>query len=199
MSIFSMNTPALDGEAPAHSWWLYLVLGIVLLIAGVFVLGDAVLASVVSALFIGWAILIAGIIEIVHAFSAREWKGFLLDLLLGALYIAGGWILVSNPLAATISLTLALGIIWIASGIFRIVLASALWREGGWGILFSGLLAVLAGGLILAEWPASGLWVLGFLLGIDLIVHGIAWIGYSFSVRSRNADEPMHFHGHTAS
>jgi uncharacterized membrane protein HdeD (DUF308 family) len=199
MSIFSMNNPTLDGEAPAHSWWLYLVLGIVLLIAGVFVLGDAVLASVVSALFIGWAILIAGIIEIVHAFSAREWKGFLLDLLLGALYIAGGWILVSNPLAATISLTLALGIIWIASGIFRIVLASALWREGGWGILFSGLLAVLAGGLILAEWPASGLWVLGFLLGIDLIVHGIAWMGYSFSVRSRNAEEPMQFHGHTAS
>jgi uncharacterized membrane protein HdeD (DUF308 family) len=198
MSIFSMNTPTLDGEAPAHSWWLYLVLGIVLLIAGVFVLGDAVLASVVSAIFIGWAILIAGIIEIAHAFSAREWKGFLLDLLVGILYIAGGWILVSNPLAATISLTLALGIIWIVSGLFRIVLASALWREGGWAILFSGLLAVLAGGLILAEWPASGLWVLGFLLGIDLIVHGIAWIGYSFSVRSRSAEDPMHIHGHTA-
>ena len=63
MSIFSMTTPTLDGEAPAHSWWLYLLLGIVLSIAGIFVLGDAVLASVVSAIFIGWAILIAGILR----------------------------------------------------------------------------------------------------------------------------------------
>ena len=190
MSIFPMTGPGLDGEAPAHSWWLYLLLGIVLLIAGVFVLGDVVLASVVSAIFIGWAILIAGVLEIVHAFSAREWKGFLLDLLVGILYIAGGWVLVSNPLAATVSLTLAVGVIWIVSGLFRIVLAGSLWREGGWGILFSGLLAVLAGALILAEWPSSGLWVLGLLLGIDLIVHGIAWIGYAFSVRSGSAFQP---------
>ena len=76
-------------------------------------------------------------------------------------------------LAATISRPLAIGIIWIVSGICIRPCLCAL-REGGWGILFSGLLAVLAGGLIPAEWPSSGLWVLGFLLGIDLIVHGIA-------------------------
>lgn len=197
MSIFPMARLSMDGEAPAHSWWLYLLLGVVLVIAGIFVLGDAVLASVVSAIFIGWAILIAGILEIVHAFSAREWKGFLLDLLVGILYIVGGWLFVSNPLAATVSLTLAIGVIWIVSGIFRIVLAGALWREGGWGILFSGLLALLAGALILAEWPASGLWVLGLLLGIDLIVHGVAWIGYAFSVRSGGAEEPPQLRGQT--
>lgn len=195
MSIFPITRLSVDGEAPAHSWWLYLLLGIVLLVTGFFVLGNVVLASAVSAIFIGWAIVIAGILEIVHAFSAREWKGFLLDLFLGILYIAGGWLLVSNPLAATVSLTLAIGVIWIVSGISRIVLAGALWREGGWGILFSGLLAVLAGALILAQWPASGLWVLGFLLGIDLIVHGIAWIGYAFSVRSGSAEEPPQLRG----
>ena len=195
MSIFPITRLSVDGEAPAHSWWLYLLLGIVLLVTGFFVLGNVVLASAVSAIFIGWAIVIAGILEIVHAFSAREWKGFLLDLFLGILYIAGGWLLVSNPLAATVSLTLAIGVIWIVSGISRIVLAGALRREGGWGILFSGLLAVLAGALILAQWPASGLWVLGFLLGIDLIVHGIAWIGYAFSVRSGSAEEPPQLRG----
>jgi uncharacterized membrane protein HdeD (DUF308 family) len=195
MSIFPITRLSVDGEAPAHSWWLYLLLGIVLLVTGFFVLGNVVLASAVSAIFIGWAIVIAGILEIVHAFSAREWKGFLLDLFLGILYIAGGWLLVSNPLAATVSLTLAIGVIWIVSGISRIVLAGALWREGGWGILFSGLLAVLAGALILAQWPASGLWVLGFLLGIDLIVHGIAWIGYAFSVRSGSAEDPTPLRG----
>jgi uncharacterized membrane protein HdeD (DUF308 family) len=187
MSIFPTAVPTPDGEASAKSWWLYLLLGIVLLIAGAFVLGDIVLASVVSAIFIGWVILIAGILEIVHAFSASGWKGFLLDLLLGVLYVLGGWVLISNPLAASVSITLAIGVVWIVSGIFRMVLAGALWREGGWAILFSGILAILAGAIILAQWPSSGLGVLGLLLGIDLIVHGFAWIGYALTVRSGGA------------
>jgi uncharacterized membrane protein HdeD (DUF308 family) len=187
MSIFPMAVPESGGEASAKSWWLYLLLGIVLLIAGVIVLGDLVVASVVSAIFIGWVILIAGVLEIVHAFSARGWKGFLLDLLLGILYVVGGWMLISNPLAASVSITLAIGVIWIVSGIFRMALSGSIGQEGGWAIFFSGLLAVLAGAIILARWPASGLWVLGLLLGIDLIVYGIAWISYSFAVRSKGA------------
>lgn len=184
MSIFPMAVPESGGEASEKSWWLYLLLGIVLLIAGAFVLGDVVLASVVSAIFIGWAVALAGVLEIIHAFSARGWKGFLLDLLLGVLYIAGGAMLLSNPVAASVSLTLVIGAIWIVSGMFRMVLAGAVWREGGWAIFLSGIVAVLAGAIILARWPASGLWVLGLLLGIDLLVNGIAWIAYSFGVRS---------------
>jgi uncharacterized membrane protein HdeD (DUF308 family) len=189
MSIFPMAVPESGGEASAKSWWLYLLLGVVLLIAGIFVLGDLVVASAVSAIFIGWVILIAGVLEIVHAFSARGWKGFLLDLLLGILYVVGGLMLISNPLAASISITLAIGVIWIVSGIFRMALSGSIGQEGGWPIFFSGLLAVLAGAIILARWPASGLWVLGLLLGIDLIVYGIAWISYSFAVRSKGATE----------
>ncbi len=188
MSIFPIAMPTPGGEASASSWWLYLLLGIALLIAGVFVLGDVVLASVISAIFIGWAIVIAGILEIIHAFSARGWKGFILDLLLGVLYIVGGAILLSNPVAASVTLTLALGAIWIVSGIFRVVLAGAVWPEGGWVILLSGIVAVLAGTVIIARWPASGLWVLGLCLGIDLLFHGFAWISYSFAVRSKGAD-----------
>lgn len=192
MSIFPMAEPTVTGEASMRSWWLYLLLGIVLIIAGVCVLGDVAVASVVSAMFIGWAIVIAGVLEIVHAFSARGWKGFLLDLLVGALYIAGGFMLLSNPLAATVSLTLLIGAIWIVSGLFRMLLAGAIWREGGFGLLLSGILAVLAGALILAQWPSSALWVLGLLLGIDLIVHGAAWIAYAFNVRSGGAIQVAH-------
>ncbi len=187
MSMFPTAALTPGGEAPERSWWLYLLLGIILLIAGFVVLGDIALASVISAIFIGWAIVIAGVLEIVHAFSVREWKGFLLDLLLGALYIAGGLLLVSNPVATSVSLTLAIGIIWIASGISRLALASAIGREGGWAVFFSGILAILAGAIILARWPASGLWVLGLLLGIDLIVYGLSWIAYAFAVRSGGA------------
>ena len=127
--------------------------------------------------------MIVGVFQVVHAFSAVGWKGFVLDLLLGALYIAAGYILLANPLAATIKLTLLLGIIWIVSGLFRIVLAGVLWRQAG------GLFSFRASS---AHWRAasssqnghSGLWVLGLCLGIDLIFHGFAWIGYSMSIPS---------------
>jgi uncharacterized membrane protein HdeD (DUF308 family) len=183
MSIFSVNP--LGGEADQRSWWLYLILGILLLLGGVIVLGDVVLASVISAIFIAWVIIISGIIQVVHAFSVRDWKYFILDLLLGVLYVVAGLILLSNPVAASVTLTLALGVILILSGIFRLVLAGAV-RQDAWGILFSGIVALLVGIVILARWPASGLWVLGLLLGIDLIFNGLAWISYSFSVRSKS-------------
>ncbi len=61
MSIFPTDVPMPGGEASTKSWWLYLLLGIIMVIAGFLVLGDVVLASVVSAIFIGWAIVIAGI------------------------------------------------------------------------------------------------------------------------------------------
>jgi uncharacterized membrane protein HdeD (DUF308 family) len=184
MAHFPSIPIAYGGEAPQKSWWLYALLGAVLLIAGAFVLGDVVFASAISAIFIAWVIVFAGIVEIVHAFSARGWKGFVFDLLLGVLYIAGGAILLSNPEAAAIKLTLALGIIWIVSGLFRIALAGVLWQEWGWTLLLSGVIGILAGIVILTHWPASGLWVLGLCLGIDLIFHGCAWIGYSVSVAS---------------
>jgi uncharacterized membrane protein HdeD (DUF308 family) len=183
----SSAAPTFSGEPSTRSWWLFALLGIALLIAGAFVLGDIVFASVVSAIFIAWAILIAGVLQIIHAFSARGWKGFMLDVLLGVLYVAGGVILLSNPVAASVKLTLALGIIWIVSGIFRMILAGALRREGGWGLLFSGLVSILAGVVILSRWPESGLWVLGLCLGIDLIFHGLAWIVYAMTVHAARA------------
>jgi uncharacterized membrane protein HdeD (DUF308 family) len=184
--VFFPSTAATFSEAPPQkSWWVYTLLGVALLAAGVIVLGDVILASVISAIFIAWAIVIAGILQIVHAFSARGWKGVVFDLLLGVLYVVGGAILLANPVAASVSLTLALGIVWIISGLFRAMLAGALWGEGGWVLLLSGIIGIAAGAIILARWPESGLWVLGLCLGIDLVFHGIAWIGYSLSIHSR--------------
>ncbi len=189
MAISPTAEPTAGGDPSPKSWWLYLLLGIVLLIGGVFVLGDVVLASVISTIFIAWALVFVGGFQIVHAFSAVGWKGFVLDLLLGALYIAAGAILLTNPLAGTIKLTLIIGIIWIISGLFRIALSTVLWREAGWSLLLSGIIGALAGGVILSEWPQSGLWVLGLCLGIDLIFHGFAWISYSLSLPSSQAPQ----------
>ena len=46
-----------------------------------------------------------------------------------------------------------------------------------------GAVAIFAGGVILSGWPASGLWVLGLFLGIDLVMHGVWWIVFAFVLR----------------
>lgn len=164
-------------------WWQSVLLGIVFMIAGLFVLRNAVLATVVSAIVFGIALLIAGLFEIVQAFWAEHWSGVFWRLLVGALYAVGGAILVADPLAASVLLTLAFAAALIASGIMRIYVALAHWDRYGWLLFVSGIVGVLAGLVVLLKWPLSGLWVFGLVVGIDLFLHGLWWVVSGWTTR----------------
>ena len=117
-------------------------------------------------------------------------------MLLGVLYIAFGVVLVGQPVASALILTYVLGLLLLISGFVRILIGISHWREAGWIMLLSGVFGVLAGLVILTGFPMTGLWVLGFLLGVDLISHGIGWLAYAWlptaerpAARSRVWDE----------
>jgi|SRR4051794_6227363 len=167
--------------------WARVLLGIVLILGGLFVLGDVALATLISALFIGYTAIIVGAFEIVHAFWTKGWGGFIWQILLGVLYIAFGLMIVSQPVSGALVLTYILGLVLLASGIVRIFVGYKHWGEGGWMIILSGAFGVLAGLVILMGWPTTGLWVLGLLLGIDLISHGVAWLTYGWLPSARAA------------
>ena len=175
------------GTAPhsawGTSWWQSVLLGIVFMIAGLFVLRNAVLATVVSAIVFGIALLVAGLFEIVQAFWAEHWSGLFWRLLVGALYAVGGVVLVADPLAASVLLTLVFSAALIASGVMRIYLALAYWHRYGWLLLASGIVGVLAGLVVLLKWPLSGLWVFGLVVGIDLVLHGVWWVVSGLAAR----------------
>lgn len=168
------------GDAP---WWSFGLLGLLLAIAGVFLLGNVVAATLAMALFLGAAMLVSGILQMIHAFWAKSWGGFLLSALIGLLYAAGGAALFAHPVAASLVLTLVLAVVLAASGVVRIVLAFRFWQRSGWMLLLSGVVGIFAGAVIISGWPASGLVVLGLCVGIDLIVHGIAWMVYAWTMR----------------
>jgi uncharacterized membrane protein HdeD (DUF308 family) len=174
------------------SWWQSILLGIVFILAGLFVLQNAVLATVVSAVVFGVALLIAGLFEIVQAFWAPHWSGVFWRLLVGALYAVGGLILVADPLVASVLLTLAFAAALIASGVMRIYLAFAHWDRFGWLLLASGSVGVLAGLVILLKWPLSGLWVFGLVVGIDLLLHGLWWVVSGWSTREEGQTQVSH-------
>ena len=177
----AFDTSPLPKVSGIPSAFVCVVLGIVLIGAGILILGDVVLATVVSTLFIGWTSIAAGAFEIIHSFWVKEWGGRLWQSVLGVLYLAFGTALVAQPVASAIILTYFFGVLLLVSGIVRILHGAGRWSDGGWIMLASGGFGVIAGLVILTGFPATGMWVLGFVLGIDLISHGIAWIAYAWS------------------
>jgi uncharacterized membrane protein HdeD (DUF308 family) len=62
-------------------------------------------------------------------------------------------------------------------GIFGAILAFQIRPEKGWGwMLFSAVLSVLLSFLLLMEWPFSGMWAIGTLVGIILLFVGFSLI-----------------------
>jgi uncharacterized membrane protein HdeD (DUF308 family) len=101
-------------------------------------------------------------------------------LLLGALYVAAGIVLLSQPVSGALFLTWFLGLLLLISGAVRVVVSFSHWDGGGRIMLVSGIFGVLSGLVILTGFPMTGLRVLGLVLGIDLIMHGVAWCAYAW-------------------
>jgi uncharacterized membrane protein HdeD (DUF308 family) len=157
-----------------RTWW-DVVLGGILLGTGVVVLGDVVAASVISVLFLGWTLVIGGVIGIVTSLFLIRRGGFWIGMLGGVLALVAGVVFVRRPDATLLALSLAIGAVMLVSGITRLV-AAVQHREARLALLLSGVLSIVLGLLILNRWPTSALWLVGTLLGIQLIVDGVVLI-----------------------
>jgi uncharacterized membrane protein HdeD (DUF308 family) len=185
------TTTGADTAPLRAKWGWILALGIVYAAAGFIALGSVVMATVASVLIVGIMMIVAGVAEIINAFQCKGWGGFLVWVLLGALYIVAGFITFENPLFAAALLTLLLGVSLVASGLVRIVLAFSMKREQPWiWLLISSIVTLLLGLLILAHWPISSVYVLGIFLGIDLVMAGAGWIGVGLALRRSGEPSP---------
>jgi len=170
----------------ARRWWVYALLGVLFQLMAAFVFGHLIAATIVSAIFFGAALTVSGAFQIAHAFWERGWSGFALSLILGILYVVGGLWLMANPLATSAALTLFIATLLLVSGTLRLVLAYRLWPiSGGWMLVVSGVIAALAGLVIVAAWPTIALVVLGICLGLDLLTFGVFWLVLAFALRER--------------
>jgi uncharacterized membrane protein HdeD (DUF308 family) len=165
-------------------WGWIVALGVVYVVAGFIALGSVVLATAVSAIVVGVMMLIAGVTEVISAFQMKSWGKFFVWILLGVLYAIAGLIVIDNPLFAAGVLTLIIGAALVASGIVRIFLAFQMQSGAPWAMVaISGIITALLGAIILWHWPVSGYFVLGTLLGVDLIFAGVSWISIGLAVR----------------
>jgi uncharacterized membrane protein HdeD (DUF308 family) len=166
-----------------HHWGWFLAFGIVLLALGIAAIVRSVAATVASMLFFGWLLVFAGIFEFVSAFMVGNWAGFFLHLLIAILFAITGVLMLTRPVMSAEGLTLVMSMFFLIAGLYQLI--ASLWTHlPGWGWhALSGVVTSILGVLVLAGWPASGLWVIGLFVGIDLVFYGWAWMALAIGLR----------------
>jgi uncharacterized membrane protein HdeD (DUF308 family) len=167
-------------------WGAVVAFGLLLILLGaaalVFTLASTVATVVVNGVFF----LVAGAAEIGIGAHAQRWGSFFLWIVGGVLYIAAGLFCIINPDLGRVLLTLALGAGLIAAGIVRAYLAFQLpaGRPRGM-VLLAAAVTFLLGLIIVLHWPWDSVYVLGTLLGVDLLFHGAGWATFGMGLRER--------------
>lgn len=175
-------------EVLSKNWGWLLGLGILMIILGMVAIAMPKPATLAVQVALGWILVIGGIAEGIHAFMAQGWRGFLLELLSAILYLVVGVLLLVNPVAGALALTVVLAVFLIVEGIFKIIMAMRVRDHRGWGwLLASGILSAILGFMIWAEWPASGLWVIGLLVGIQLLFTGWSLVMLALAARAHRS------------
>jgi len=171
-------------QAKKNAGWL-VALGVVTVIAGLLSMASPLLSGLGVTVLIGIAMVIAGVARTVGAFHAGSFGQGALAFIGGILTFVAGMLLVARPGIGLATLTLLLGGYLLVDGIAGAVLAFHVRPEKGWGwMLFSAVMAVVLGFLLLKEWPLSGLWAIGTLVGINLLFTGFSIISVGSAARA---------------
>ena len=183
-----MTAPSLADTIKANATGMTL-LGIAMLILGALALAAPLWTGVAVALLVGCLVLAAGVAQCAFSFQAGSFGQKLLGLLLGGLTAICGIVMIAHPVLHLSFLTLALALYFILAGIFEAISALRVRPLRGWGwVLVGGLISVLLGGLIWAQWPLSGAWAIGVLVGIKVMFLGVTMITLGSAARALAAE-----------
>jgi len=166
----------------ATTWSI--VLSVLMIAAGVLAICVPVIAGVTVTALVGWRLVFSGLLHLAYAWRAGRAGAVLWEILLGIVYGAIGFYLLTSPLAGLASLTLAIAIYLLIAGVLEFVLSFQLRPAPGSGwLLVDGIITLVLAVMIWSTWPSSALWVVGTLVGISMFFSGITRLMLSMAVR----------------
>lgn len=170
----------------AH-WWWFTLLGALLVICGTAAIifpHLTVITTFAVAALLGVMLMIGGVATIIGAFWAGRWSGFLIQLLVGIFYVVAGFVITERPGETALAMTIFISLSFVVMGAFRTV-ASLLLRHPQWGwSLLNGVITLLAGVVIYRQLPFDAFWVVGLLVGLEMLFNGWTWIMLSQGIRN---------------
>jgi uncharacterized membrane protein HdeD (DUF308 family) len=178
------NALVLEVDNIRHRWGWLLVLGISMVILGTIALFITPAATLGTVLVLGWLLVVSGIVEAIHSFSVRRWSGIFLHLIGGILGVLVGLLVVTHPVAGALAWTLLFASFFTVIGLFRLIAAIRLKFPNWVWAVFDGAVTLLLGLLLWIDWPGSGIWFLGFAVGISLLLRGWSYVMFAIAIRS---------------
>ena len=167
-------------ELRAH-WLRLMVIGFLLLLTGELAVFCAILKSTAaSSGVLGMLALSAGVLHLHAVICRTQWPGSWLQNVAATLYLIAGLWLIGGPSRPASTLTFVLAISLLGGGAYRVLAACACRHvQWGWAVL-SGCVTVMLGSQMMWSWPAVESAMTGAILGMDLALSGITWLGLAW-------------------
>ena len=163
---------------------LAVVSGVILIVAGTFAVMSPLVAGLSITILVGVSLVFGGVGQCFLALKAGAFGRALLTFLVGALMVAAGSFMMTQPVAGLASITLLLVAYLVAAGLGELIMSLQLRPADGWGwMLFNGIITLLLGMMLWRQFPLSGAWAIGVLFGIKMVFSGWALVFIGRSVK----------------
>jgi uncharacterized membrane protein HdeD (DUF308 family) len=166
----------------ASGW--FIGMAVVFIFLGILAIVEPGVAGLAVTILLGWLLIFGGGAHLVGAFSGGGAGRVIWQVLIGILYIGGGFYFLTHALLGLGTLTLLLAVIILMAGVFEAIAYFRSRGEGGSGwLLVNALITLLLGGLIWFHWPSSSIWAIGTLVGVNLLMTGISRLMLGLAAR----------------
>lgn len=184
-----ITEPRMDEQVVSSKWTT--TIAVLMIVLGIIAIVFPFFASIASTLVFGWVFILAGVVQIVYAFQSRGAGQVVWKLILGGLYLFSGIFVVANPLKGVLAFTIVLGVTIFVQGIIQVSIAFQMRRTAprwGW-MLASGIIGIIFGIVIWSSLPYSAVWLIGTLIGVNLLFDGV-WMLTLHSGQRRALSDP---------
>jgi uncharacterized membrane protein HdeD (DUF308 family) len=174
-----------------YSTW-YLIQGVLMVLAGIVALIYPFVSTVALVVVLGWLLILSGIVQGISLIGAQNVPNFWLQLVSVVLSIIVGVLFLRRPGEAVVTLTLLLIVFFMVEGFAKLLFSLTIRPLPNWGWVFaSGIIGILLSFYLLANLTTTAVWLLGVLLGIQLIFEGVALSSLAWQVRRKMPVMPI--------
>lgn len=156
---------------------MLMMVGIALVLLGALLLVSPVAFIGAVVRLVALVLIVTGVAQLIQGFRAGQVAHTLVSAILGLIVAGVGVLVWLNPEAGSALLTTLLMIFFLVHGLYKLSSAIRYRNLRGWfWMLLSGLLSLVFVYLLWKQWPLSGAWAIGVLVGLDLLVTGFCMI-----------------------
>lgn len=167
------------------SWRALAVGGGLIALLGVLAMLLPLITGLAVSIVFGGLLVVGGVVHVAHAFSAQAWDGFVWQVLLAVVYTFAGITLLANPVVGLTTLTILLIVYFLVAGVVELGIGLQLREGANWAwAVGSGVVSILLAVLLAIGFPATAVWAVGLLFGINLLATGLSMILLAMDART---------------